>query len=112
MSATARRGSIHFDNTAIAAKLQTAGNKGAYAMPIRITEVRAFNAASNVSIVQYRAARSGAARLPGEKDRIAIGQRFVWAPHEIDSAPQRSKIPALALESGAFPTETSAPHSR
>src|SRR5216683_119778 len=71
----------------------------------------AFTAAPDVSVVQYRAARSDAAHLSGEKGRIANGPRSVLAPHEIDSVPQRSRIPAPVLESGALPTEKSDPDS-
>ena len=78
----------------------------------RIADVRAFTSASNVLAVQYRAARSGAAPLFGEKDRIATAQRSALAPREIDSAPRRARIPAPGPESNARPTGKSVPDSR
>src|SRR3989442_14059492 len=112
MSGTARPGSNDFDNSNHSGKLRAAGIKEPITTQIRIAELRVFKAAWNASVLQYRAARSGAALLSGEKDKLAIAQRSVLVPHETDSAQPSSKILAHAQELSALPTEKSTPDSR
>src|ERR1700739_1776634 len=112
MSGTGHSRSVHFAKQLPGEAPDRREIEGVSAMHCRIAEVGAFTSASSFLAVLYRAARSGAALLSGEKDRIAIAQRSVLAPDETDSASRRSRIPALGPELGARPTGKSVPDSR